>query len=112
MTNRGVKPFALGRDPSGVTTRPGQRKMVDGVNMENGFRDSDRRKYIARQSRLSAQFCSTSNQCWRGASRRPNGTGVNVCPVSGAAPANRSFKLTDACSSRTPDVRRRSSAAA
>ena len=49
---------------------------------------------------------------WRGASRRPNGTGVNVCPVSGAAPANRSFKLTDACSSRTPGVRRRSSAAA
>ena len=49
---------------------------------------------------------------WRGASRRPNGEGVHACPVSGAAPANRSFKLTDACSSRTPGVRPRSSAAA
>ena len=49
---------------------------------------------------------------WRGASRRPNGEGVHVCPVSGAAPANRSFKLTDACSRRTPGVRPRSSAAA
>ena len=49
---------------------------------------------------------------WRGASRRPNGEGVHECPVSGAAPANRSFKLTDACSSRTPGVRPRSSAAA
>jgi len=38
---------------------------------------------------------------WRGASRRPNGTGVNECPVSGAAPANRSFKLTYAGYSRT-----------
>jgi len=38
---------------------------------------------------------------WGGASRRPNGTGVNVCPVSGAAPANRSFKLTCAGYSRT-----------
>ena len=37
---------------------------------------------------------------WRGASRRPNGTEVNVCPVSGAAPANRSFKLTYAGYSR------------
>jgi len=44
---------------------------------------------------------------WRGASRRPNGTGVIACPVSGAAPANRSFKLTYAGYSRTrrpPDI--------
>mgnify|MGYP001816222042 CR=1 FL=1 len=49
---------------------------------------------------------------WRGASRRPNGTGVMHARLPGAAPANRSFKLTDACSSRTPGVRPRSSAAA
>jgi hypothetical protein len=57
-------------------------------------------------------FRPVNSDRWRGASRRPNGTGVIVCPVSGAAPANRSFKLTDACSRRTPGVRRRSSAAA
>jgi len=55
---------------------------------------------------------SLNTDRWRGASRRPNGTGVMHARLSGAAPANRSFKLTDACSSRTPGVRRRSSAAA
>ena len=49
---------------------------------------------------------------WAGASRRPNGTGVMHALLSGAAPPNRSFKLTDACSSRTQGVRLRSSAAA
>jgi len=49
---------------------------------------------------------------WGGASRRPNGTGVMHALLFGAAPPNRSFKLTDACSSRTPGVRPRSSAAA
>jgi len=49
---------------------------------------------------------------WAGASRRPNGTGVMHALLFGAAPPNRSFKLTDACSRRTPGVRHRSSAAA
>jgi len=57
-------------------------------------------------------FRPLNNNRWRGASRRPNGTGVMHALLSGAAPANRSFKLTDACSRRTPGVRRRSSAAA
>ena len=38
---------------------------------------------------------------WRGASRRPNGRELNERPVSGAAPANRAFKLSVACSRRT-----------
>ena len=49
---------------------------------------------------------------WAGASRRPNGTGVMHALLPGATPANRSFKLTVACSRRTPGVRPRSSAAA
>jgi hypothetical protein len=57
-------------------------------------------------------FRPLNSNRWRGASRRPNGTGVVHARLPGAAPANRSFKLTDACSSRTPGVRRRSSAAA
>ena len=71
------------------------------------YRDSGHWDFSTCQSRLSMIFCSMSNQRWRGASRRPNGTGVNVCPVSGAAPANRSFKLTYAGYSRTrrpPDI--------
>ena len=57
-------------------------------------------------------FGPLNSDRWRGASRRPNGRELNVRPVSGAAPANRAFKLTDAGYSRTrraPDILRRSS---
>ena len=49
---------------------------------------------------------------WRGASRRPNGEGVHACPVSGAAPANRSFladgRLLESHAGRAPSIKRRS----
>ena len=56
-------------------------------------------------------FGPLNSDRWRGASRRPNGRELNVRPVSGAAPANRALKLTDAGYSRTgrgPDILRRS----
>ena len=56
-------------------------------------------------------FGPLNSDRWRGATRRPNGRELNVRPVSGAAPANRAFKQTDAGYSRTrraPDILRRS----
>ena len=41
-------------------------------------------------------FGPLNSERWRGASRRPNGTGVMHALLPGAAPANRAFKLTDA----------------
>jgi hypothetical protein len=67
---------------------------------------SRRLQFVARR-----EFGPLNSGRWRGASRRPNGRELNERPVSGAAPANRAFKLTDAGYSRTrraPEILRRS----
>ena len=80
MIIRGVTTFVLGRDLRGVTPLAGSPYNKDGVNLKKGFRESDLTKYATYQSRLFMKSCRTSNQCWRGASRRPNGQGVNCTP--------------------------------
>ena len=69
------------------------------------------RSFLSRIRHAFALIFGIANKSWRGAARRPNGRELNERPVSGAAPANRAFKQTDAGYSRArraPDILRRS----
>jgi hypothetical protein len=104
----------LGSAPSWITgtrcTSATRSNMVRKKNFRGDQPTNSNEKKSAGQPHCP-DFVRLSNCSWRGASRRPNGRELNERPVSGAAPANRAFKLTDAGYSRTrraPDILRRS----
>ena len=109
-----LTPVVLGCDRSTETTRqPSSRTrwIILETGDMRGTNGLDGDLVGALDEHVFIRFISIAKCSWRGAARRPNGRELNERPVSGAAPANRAFKQTDAGYSRArraPDILRRS----